>query len=74
MKQLLTTQDGHWVMAIGHLEPMGVRLGVLKTFDRAWHAAIWATMQQYNSNANLVPASEQLYNKAISAVQMNGST
>ena len=25
-----------------------------KAFDRVWHAALWATMRQYNINANLV--------------------
>ena len=31
-------------------------------------------MRKYNINANLVRAIEHLYDKAISAVQMNGST
>ena len=44
-----------------------------KAFDRVWHAALWATMQKYNINANLVRTIEQLYDKATSAVQMNGS-
>ena len=41
--------------------------------DRIWHAALWATMRKYNVSANLVPTTEQLYGKATSAVQMNGS-
>ena len=44
-----------------------------KTFDRVWHAALWATMRKYNISANLVCTIEQLYDKATSAVQMNGS-
>ena len=44
-----------------------------KTFDRVWHAALWATMRKYNISANLVRTIEQLYDKATSAVQMNGS-
>ena len=44
-----------------------------KAFDRVWHAALWATMWKYNISANLVRTIEQLYDKATSAVQMNGS-
>ena len=38
-----------------------------------WHAALWATMRKYNISTNLVRTIEQLYDKATSAVQMNGS-
>ena len=44
-----------------------------KTFGRVWHAALWAIMRKYNISANLVRTNEQLYDKATSAVQMNGS-
>ena len=44
-----------------------------KAFDRVWHAALWATMRKYNISANLVRTIEQLYDKATSAVQINGS-
>ena len=44
-----------------------------KAFDRVWHATLWATMRMYNVSANLVHTFEQLYDKATSAVQMNGS-
>ena len=44
-----------------------------KAFDRVWHAALWATMRKYNISANLVRTIQQLYDKATSAVQMNGS-
>ena len=44
-----------------------------KAFDSVWHAALWATMRKYNISANLVRTIEQLYDKATSAVQMNGS-
>ena len=37
------------------------------------HAALWATMRKYNISANLVRTIEQRYDKATSAVQMNGS-
>ena len=43
------------------------------TYDRVWHAALWATMRKYNISANLVRTIEQLYDKAKSAVKMNGS-
>ena len=35
--------------------------------------ALWATMRKYNISANLVHTIEELYDKATSAVQMNGS-
>ena len=44
-----------------------------KAYDRVWHAALLATMRKYNISANLVRIIEQLYDKAISAVQINGS-
>ena len=44
-----------------------------KAFDRVRHAALWATVRKYNISANLVRTIEQLYDKATSAVQMNGS-
>ena len=44
-----------------------------KAFDRVWHAALWATIRKYTISANLVRTIEQLYDKAINAVQMNGS-
>ena len=50
-----------------------VFIDVKKAFDRVWHAALWATMRKYNISANLVRTIEQLYDKATSAVQMNGS-
>ena len=50
-----------------------VFIDLKKAFDRVWHAALWATMRKYNISANLVRTIEQLYDKATSAVQMNGS-
>ena len=44
-----------------------------KAFDRVWYAALWATVRKCNISANLVRTIEQLYDKATSAVQMNGS-
>ena len=43
-------------------------------FDRVCHAALWCTKREYDINANLVSAIGHLYDNAISAVQMNGST
>ena len=45
-----------------------------KAFDRVWHKALWATMRKYNINASIIPAIENLYDKAQSAVLFNGST
>ena len=50
-----------------------VSIDFKKAFDRVWHAALRATMRKYNISANLVCTIEQLYDKATSAVQMNGS-
>ena len=44
-----------------------------KAFDRVWQADLWAIMRKYNISANLVHTIEQLYDKATSAIQMNGS-
>ena len=44
-----------------------------KAFERVWQAALWVTMRKYNNSANLVRTIEQLYDKATSAVQMNGN-
>ena len=37
-------------------------------FDGIWHAALWATMEEYNITVNLIPAIKHLYDKATSAV------
>ena len=39
-----------------------------KAFDRAWHAALWATMKKYNISTNLIQVIKNLYNKATTAV------
>ena len=52
--------------------PYHVYIDFKKAFGRVWHAALWATMRKYNISANLVRTTEQLYNKATSAVPMNG--
>ena len=44
-----------------------------KAFDSVWQTALWATMRKYNIIANLIHTIEQLYDKATSAVQINGS-
>ena len=43
-----------------------------KAFDRVWHAVLWATMNHYNINANLIRVIQNLYDKASSAVYLNG--
>ena len=44
-----------------------------KTFDRVWHAALWATMKKYNINTNLIRIIRNFYDKATSAVVFNSS-
>ena len=44
-----------------------------KAFDRVWHAALWATMNLYNINGNIIKLIKNLYNKATSAVYLNNS-
>ena len=44
-----------------------------KTFDRVWHAALWATMMKYNISTNLIRVNRNLYDKATSAVLFNSS-
>ena len=44
-----------------------------KAFDRVWHKALWSSITLYNINANLIQViAENLYNKATSAVYLNG--
>ena len=50
-----------------------VFIDLKKAFDRVWHEALWATMRKY-INASTIPAIENLYDKAQSAVLFNGST
>ena len=45
-----------------------------KAFDRAWHAALWATMKKYNISTNLIQVIKNLYNEATGAVLFNSST
>ena len=51
-----------------------VFIDIKKAFDRVWHEAYLATMRKYNSNASIIRAFENLYDKAKSAVLFNGST
>ena len=44
-----------------------------KAFDRVLHAALWATTKKYNISTNLIQVIKNLYNKATSAVLINGS-
>ena len=45
-----------------------------KAFDRVWHAALWSTMKVYNINGALIRSIQNLYDKATSAVELNGKT
>ena len=45
-----------------------------KAFDRVWHSALWATMNLYNINSNLLNVIQNLYDKATSTVCLDGST
>ena len=44
-----------------------------KAFDRVWHAALWATMKNYNISTNLIQVTKNLYIKTTSAVLFNSS-
>ena len=44
-----------------------------KAFDRVGHAASWASMKKYNISTNLIRVMKNLYNKATTAVLLNGS-
>ena len=44
-----------------------------KTFDRVWHAALWATMKKYNISTNFIQVIKNLYDKATCAVFFNSS-
>ena len=44
-----------------------------KAFDRVWHAALWATMKNYNISTNLNRVIKNLFDKATSAVLFNSS-
>ena len=45
-----------------------------KAFNRVWHAALWTTMRLYNINTHVINTIQNLYDKATSAVCLNGST
>ena len=44
-----------------------------KAFDRVRHAAMWATMKQYNISTNLIRVIKNLHDKATSAILFNSS-
>ena len=44
-----------------------------KAFERVWHAALWATMKNYNISTNLIRVTKNLYNEATKAVLFNSS-
>ena len=43
------------------------------TFDRVWHAALWATTWEFFINASFVCVTERFYENATSAVRMSDS-
>ena len=49
-----------------------VFMDLKKAFDRAWHAALWATMKKYNISANLIRVIKN-YGKATSAILFTSS-
>ena len=49
-----------------------VSINFKKTFDRVWHAALWATMKKYIS-ISLVRVIRNLYDMATSAVLFNSN-
>ena len=44
-----------------------------KAFDRVWHAALSTIMRQYNIGNNLIHVIQRLYERATSAVFINGN-
>ena len=44
-----------------------------KAFDRVWHAALFATMSKFNIRPNIIRVIKSLYEKATSAVLLNGN-
>ena len=54
-----------------NLYPVFIDFG--KAFDRVLHAALWATMKKYNTNASFIRVAKHIYDEATSAVLFNGS-
>ena len=44
-----------------------------KAFDRVWHAAVWATMTNYDISTNLIRVIRNPYDKATSDVQSSST-
>ena len=42
-----------------------------ETFDKVWHAALWATMKKYNIRISFIGVIKTNYNKATSAFLFN---
>ena len=42
-----------------------VLINFKKTFDRVWHAALWATMKKYNISTSLIRVIKNPYSKAV---------
>ena len=45
-----------------------------KAFDRVWHEALWATMKKFNISGKLIETIQSLYENAMSAVLVQGTT
>ena len=71
IKVIIRDLRGHLLHTVTFLVTFGSQhhhlFRIFEAFDKVWHAALWATMRNYNISANL-------YDSAISAVQMNRGT
>ena len=45
-----------------------------KAFDRVWHEALWASMNKFNISGKLIETIQRLYEHAVSAVLVQGTT
>ena len=54
-------------------DPYHIFIDFKKASRRDWHTALWATMKKYKISANLIRVIKHLYDKATSAVLINGS-
>ena len=56
-----------------HQDLNHVFIAFKKTFDRVWHAALWATMKKYNISTNLIRVIKNICDKATGAILFNSS-
>ena len=74
MRQNRSSVLGHCARGTSNINETSITslLILKKAFDRVWRKALWSTMRLYNIDANLMQFVENLYNKATSAVYLNG--